>query len=122
MKNKKDNDFADRRGAAADAKAARLNAHRVAQEAAEPNRLARQEERLAIAAARDERQEERARVKREKEERTALDQVEADATANAEETAQDEAQKDSATRDADDEAAQKAERDRRYANRKARKR
>ena len=54
MKNRKDNDFTDRRSAAADAKAARLEAHRAAREAAEPTRLARQEERMALAAARDE--------------------------------------------------------------------
>jgi len=122
MKNKKDNDFADRRSAAADAKAARLDAHRVAKETAEPNRLARQEERLAVAAARNERQAERARIKLEEQERAALDKVETDAATKAEEAARNKAEQKSRSRDADDEAARKAERDRRYANRKARQR
>lgn len=122
MKNKKDNDFADRRNAAADAKAARLKAHRVAKETAEPNSLARQEERLAVAEARDERQAERARIKLEEQERAALDKAEAGAAIKAEEAARNEAEQESRSRDAEDEAARKAERDRRYANRKARQR
>ncbi len=122
MKNKKDNDFADRRSAAADAKAARLDAHRVAKKSAEPTRLARQEERLAVAAARDERQAERARIKLEEQERAALEKVAADAAAEAEEAARAEAEKKRSSCDAEDEAARKAERDRRYANRKARQR
>ena len=61
----KTNDLADRRGAAADAKAALLRAYRATREAAEPTRIARQEELLAIAAARDARHEERDRLKSE---------------------------------------------------------
>jgi len=122
MKSKKDDDFAERRSAAADAKAALLNAHRAAKVAAEPNRLARQEERLAVAAARDERQAERARLKLEEQERAALDQVEAEAAAKADEAAREKVQQDRVSRDAEDKAAKKAERDRRYANRKARQR
>jgi hypothetical protein len=122
MRNKKDNDFGDRRGAAAAAKAARLDAHRVAKEAAEPDRLARQEERLAVAAAREERQAERARIMREDEERADQRQMEADAASNVEAAARDKVEQDLNSRNVDDEAAQKAERDRRYANRKARQR
>jgi hypothetical protein len=122
MRNKKDDDFAERRSAAANAKAALLDAHRAAKVAAEPNRLARQEERLAVAAARDERQTERARNKLEEQERAALDQAATEAAASADEAAREKVQQDSISRDAEDKAAQKAERDRRYANRKARQR
>ena len=122
MRNKRDDDFTNRRSAASDAKADRLEAHRNAKEAAEPNRIARQEERLAVAAARDQRQAERARIILEQDERAALEQVKVDAAAKADDAAREKAQQDRSSRDADDEAAQKTERDRRYANRKARKR
>lgn len=122
MRNKNENDFADRRRAAADAKAARLEAHRVAKEAAEPNRLARQEERMAVAAARDERHAERARIKLEEQEPSAEIQVAADAAVKAEDAAREKVQQDSVARDAENKAAQKAERDRRYADRRARQR
>ncbi len=125
MKNPKGDDFADRRGAAADAKAARLKAHRAALDAAEPTRLARQEERVAVAAARDERSAERERTRLEEQESAdaeAAAQAAADAAAKtaAETPAKD--QNDRKAEVGDNEAAKKAERDRRYAERKARKR
>jgi hypothetical protein len=55
MRNIKDNDLAGRRSAAADAKSARLQAHRAAKEADEPSRIARQEERVLAAAAKEQR-------------------------------------------------------------------
>ena len=122
MRNPKENDFTGRRSDAADAKAALLQAHRAAKEAAEPTRLARQEERQAVAAAREERRAERTRMKLEEQERVRSDALAADATAKAEAETREEARNDRASRVVEDEAAQKAERDRRYANRKARKR
>ena len=77
---------------------------------------------MAVAAARDERQAERAKAKLEEQERAAHDQVATDAAAKAEETARGKAQQDRISRDTEAKAAQKAERDRRYANRKARQR
>lgn len=124
LKNRRDNDLADRRSAAAESKAALLQAHRDAQQAAEPTRLARQDERLAVAAARDERRAERERAKIEEQERVdaeaARQQAEADAAAGAEARARQKVENDMISRVVRDEAARKAERDRRYANRKAR--
>lgn len=125
MKNPKDNNFADRLGTAADAKAARLKAHLAARDAAEPTRLARQEERVAVAAARDERSAERERTKLEEQERVeaeAAAQAAADAAARTAAEAAAKGQNDRNADAVDDEAAKKAERDRRYAERKARKR
>ncbi len=125
LKNNRDNDLADRRSAAAESKAALLQAHRAAKEAAEPTRLARQEERLAVARARDERRAERERAKNEEQERVeaeaARQQAAADAAAGAEARARQQVENDMISRVVRDEAARKAERDRRYANRKARK-
>jgi hypothetical protein len=122
MKNPKENDFNGRRSAAADAKAALLQSHRAAKEAAEPTRVARQEERLATAAAKEARQTERARIKLEEQERIQTDALAADVAAKAEVEMREKVQKDRNSRVVDDEATQKTERDRRYANRKARKR
>lgn len=126
MKNLKDNDHTSRRSTAADAKAAMLKAHRDAIAAAEPTRLARQQERLALAEAKAERQAERERVKQEERARleaaAALEQEQAEARAAAEAKAREEAKKDGISRAIKDEAALKAERDRRYANRKSRQR
>jgi hypothetical protein len=122
MKNPKENDFNGRRSAAADAKAALLQSHRAAKEAAEPTRVARQEERLATAAAKEARQTERARIKLEEQERIQTDALVADVAAKAEVEMREKVQKDRNSRVVDDEATQKTERDRRYANRKARKR
>ena len=129
MRTTKTNDLADRRSAAADAKAALLRAYRATREAAEPTRLARQEELVAIAAARDERREERDRLKAETKARQEEQaRVEAEEAAYHEAAAVAARAKIEAREKADsliaqvikDEAARKADRDRRYANRKAR--
>jgi hypothetical protein len=126
LKNSKGNELSDRRSAAADAKASLLQRYRAAKEAAEPTRLARQAERLAVAAAREERRAERKRVMLEDQERlrreAAERQAAADAAVNAEVEARRAADRNRVTRVIEDEAARKAERDRRYANRKARQR
>lgn len=126
MKHSKDNDLSDRRSAAADAKATLLQGYRAAKEAAEPTRLARQAERLAVATAREERRDERERVRLEERERVhneaAERQAAADAAVNAEVEARKAADRNRVSRVIEDEAARKAERDRRYANRKARQR
>jgi hypothetical protein len=126
MKNLKDNDHTSRRNTAAEAKAAQLKAHRDAIAAAEPTRLARQQERMALAEAKAERQAERERLKQEEQAladaAAALEQEQAAAQAEAEAKAREDAKKDGISRAIQDEAAQKAERDRRYANRKSRQR
>lgn len=131
MRTAKSNDLADRRTAAADAKAALLRAYKATRAAAEPTRVARQEELMAIAAARDERREERDRVKAEtraqqqEQARIAAEEAAyheaAAVAARAEAEAKDRAD-NMIARVINDEAARKAERDRRYANRKARQR
>ncbi len=129
MRNVKDNDLADRRSAAADAKAALLRAYRITKDAAEPTRLARQAERLAVATARDKRHEERDRLKLEEQERQQeqerlrAEAAEYQAAANVAARAKIEAQERTdnlIARVIKDEAARKAKRDQRYANRKAR--
>ena len=127
MLNTKTNDLSERRGAAADAKAALLQSYRANMAAGEPTRLARQEERRAIAAARDERHAERDRLKREEREeeqrrieaKAAEHQAAADALAQAERERRERVN-GLIARVIKDEAARKAERDRRYADRKAR--
>ncbi|NGO64869.1 hypothetical protein G6N76_14455 [Rhizobium daejeonense] len=124
MRNMRNNDLSDRRSSAADAKAALLQAYRAAKAAAEPTHLARQAERVAIAAAREERRAERERVKIEERERIRAEAEEREAAiaaaARAEIDAREAAEKNRISRVLEDEAARKAERDRRYANRKAR--
>ena len=129
LRKAKDNDLADRRTAAADAKAALLRKHQATKDAAEPTRLARQAERLAVATARDERHQERDRLKleelaRQKEqERIQAEAAEYQTSANVAARAQAEAREKTdnmIARVISDEAARKAERDQRYANRKAR--
>lgn len=129
MRRSKSNDLADRRSAAADSKAALLRAYRAKIEAAEPTRLARQAELVALATAREERRAERDRIKSEELEREQeQERVRAEAAAY-EEAANVAARAEAKARERDDsmiarvvkdEAARKAERDRRYANRKAR--
>ncbi|MCQ1854528.1 DUF6481 family protein [Neorhizobium galegae] len=53
MKNLENNELVDRRAAAVDARNALLNAYRAAQTADEPAKIARLEDRAAIASARD---------------------------------------------------------------------
>lgn len=106
--------------------AAQIQAHRAAREAAEPTRIERQEEQREIAAARDTR---RARLEQAKLEESDRAQAAAaehhaatDAAAEAAAKADEQAANDLASQVAEDEAAKKAERDRRYAERKAKKR
>lgn len=129
MINTRTNDLSDRRSAAANAKAALLQSYRATREAAEPTRIARQEERRALAKARDERNAERDRTRHEERQKqlelkrleaeTARQLAAADAAATIE-LARHETSGTPAVRVIKDEAARKAERDLRYANRKAR--
>ncbi|WP_075291441.1 DUF6481 family protein [Pararhizobium arenae] len=124
MRDLRNNVLADRRSAAADAKAALLEAYRAAKKSAEPTRLARQAERISLVEAREARRAERDRVKLE--ERTRLEAKASEESAAAEAAAlaiteaRQKAQDASIARVIEDEAARKAERDRRYAARKAR--
>lgn len=126
MKFSRDNGLSERRGTATDAKAAQLAAFRAAREAALPNLEARQAERVAIAEARNQRRAERedmkaaeqAAIKAAAEEREAA----AELAARAEADARALAENSRISRVVEDEAARKAERDRRYAARKARQR
>ncbi|WP_026784062.1 DUF6481 family protein [Pleomorphomonas koreensis] len=124
MRAVKNQDLNDRRSAASDARAAQLQAYRAAIEAAAPTREAKQAERLAIAEARDARRATRERVKLEEQNRIAAEAAEREAViaaaARAEAEARELANKTRIARVLEDEAARKAERDRRYANRKAR--
>lgn len=121
------NDLLDRRSAAADAKAALLQSYRARMAADEPTRLARLEERRVVAVAREERRAQRDRLKREAhaqeqrrvEAEAAEQRAAADAVAEAEK-ARRETVDSLIARAVKDEAQRKAERDRRYANRKAR--
>lgn len=131
LKTPKRTDLADRRSTAAEAKAAQLAAYRAKMEADEPARLARQQELAAIAEARAARQEERDRLKAEarrqqqEEKRLAAEAAAFNDAANVAARAQAEAQQKTdsmISRVVQDEAARKAERDRRYAARKARQR
>ncbi|NEI72470.1 hypothetical protein GR212_23110 [Rhizobium lusitanum] len=121
MKNARNNELADRRMASADAKTALLSAYRSAKTAAEPTSLARQGERIAVAAAREERRLERERVKLAESERLVTEAAEQLEAVAAKARAETEArEKNRIAHVIEDEAARKAERDRRYANRKAR--
>jgi len=125
LKATRDNDLSDRRKAATDAKKALLETYRAAKTAAEPTLLAKQAERAAVAEAREQRRAERDRQKIEERERELAEAAErtaaAEAGARAEAEAREAADKQRIARVIEDEAARKAERDRRYANRKARK-
>ena len=124
MRHARNNDLSDRRKAAADAKSALLNAYRTAKETAEPQLAAKQAERQAIAAAREERRAERERLKTAEEARVRAEAAElqaaSDAAARAELEAREMADKERIARVIEDEAARKAKRDQRYAARKAR--
>lgn len=119
---KRDNELNDRRKGASDAKAALLEKFRAAQN--DPDREAKQAERLAVATAREERHAERERLKAEEQQR--LQRLEAERLAEMEAAARAEAEEREAadklriSRVIEDEAARKAERDRKYAARKAR--
>jgi hypothetical protein len=124
LKNARDHQLSERRTAAADAKAALLNAYRAAQVTNAPAKAARDAERALITAAREERRLERDRLKLEEQERAAREEAEREAAlqaeALAEATARDAAETARVSRVIEDEAARKAARDQRYANRKAR--
>lgn len=116
------NEFADRRKAAAEAKQLLLKKFEKAPKPTDPEVQAKRAEREAIAAARAARQAERERVKQEERDRQL---AEAAAVAEAAEAAAKALQAESSNRIARviaDEAERKAERDRRYAARKARQR
>jgi Family of unknown function (DUF6481) len=122
VKKKRDTDLVDRLTLAANAKKALLENYKaVKQDPQLANKLA---ERKAVADAREMRHAERARLAAEEKQR----QIEAEQAALAEKAAMEQAEA-IAREEADrrriaqvieDEAARKAERDRRYANRKAR--
>lgn len=124
MRHARNNELTDRRSAASDAKASLLTAYRAAKTAAEPSQAVRQADRIALVEARDARRAERERLK--VEERTRLEVLAAQeqaaiaAAATAEIEARQSAENARISRVVEDEAVRKAERDRRYAARKAR--
>ncbi|WP_219745709.1 DUF6481 family protein [Rhizobium populisoli] len=124
MRHARTNELTDRRSATADAKAALLTAYKAAKTAAEPSQAARQAERILLVEAREARRAERELLKLE--ERTRLEtfaaraQAAIEAAAAAEIKARQSADNARISRVVEDEAARKAERDRRYAARKAR--
>lgn len=124
MRHARNNELTDRRSAAADAKAALLIAYRSAKKAAEPSRSARQAERISLVEAREARRAERERLKHEEQTRivtlAAQEQAVIEAAAVAEIEARNSAENARISRVVQDEAARKAERDRRYAARKSR--
>lgn len=122
MRNNKDDDHASRRNSASDAKAALLEAHKTGKAAAETSRLAREEAKIPAAEARAERQAEKARMQLEEQQRIEAEAAAAEAAARAEDDAREQAEKDMVSRVVKDQAELKAERDRRYAARKAKKR
>lgn len=124
MRHSRNNELTDRRSAAADAKAALLTEYRAAKTAAEPSQAARQADRISLVEAREARRAERERLK--VEERTRLEtlavqkQEAIKAAAAAELEARQLAENIRISRVVEEEAVHKAERDRRYAARKAR--
>ena len=131
VRNTKLNDIADRRAAALNAKAALLQSYRASMEAAEPTRVARQQEKLELAAAREKRREDReqlkaqARAQQEEQAKVAAEAAAAEEAAAVAAEAEDKARHNTDSliaRVVRDDAARKAERDRRYATRKARQR
>jgi hypothetical protein len=117
MKGFKEKTFGDRISAAATARQAALDRFRARPAADDPEVIKRREERMAIAAARATREAERRLVK------------EAEAAARAEQEAKDKVEREArerreaiekVIRDASEAAERKAERDARYAARKAR--
>ncbi len=119
MKQSKGSDLVDRRKAAAEAKLQMLKKFKAAPKPDDPEVVAKREERKAIAEAREARRVERERVKRETVEREAAEKA---AKIAAEEEARNRALKSAADSIAVRDAERKAERDRKYAARKARQR
>lgn len=124
MKKVRNSDLSDRLSASSAAKQALLKAHAAAKDAAEPTRLAKLAERAAVAAARDERRAALEKAKLAERERAAAEAAEQQAAidnaAKAEIEAREQAENNRIARVISDEAERKAERDRRYAARKAR--
>ena len=124
MKNVRQNELADRRSAAADAKASLLKAYQAARTVAAPLQAAKQAERASLIEAREARRVERDRLKHEErvlhETKAAEEQAVAEHAATADARARASAENTRIARVIEDEAARKAERDKRYANRKAR--
>lgn len=120
MRNARHTELHDRRGTAAEAKAALLEAYRAANKAAEPLREARQQERIEIAEAREARRALREQARLDEQARLAAEIRDRDAAIAAEAEAREQADNRRIARVLDDEAMRKAMRDQRYANRKAR--
>lgn len=124
MGHARNNELTDRRSAAADAKASLLTAYRAAKKAAEPLQSTRQAERISLVEAREARRAERERLQNEERSRVetlaAQEQAAIEAVAAAEVEARESAENARISRVVEDEADRKAERDRRYAARKAR--
>jgi hypothetical protein len=126
LKHQKNQDLNDRRNGAAAARKALLDNYRTARETGAAALAEKLAEREAIAAARDERRAERDRVKAEERDRERLAEearlAEIAAAARQETEAREAAENERIARVVGDEATRKAERDRRYAARKARQR
>ena len=124
MRNTKKTELFDRRVTAAEAKAALLQAYRAANQAAEPLREARQQERILLAEARETRQALREQAKLADQLRLEAEVRDRDAAiaaaANADADARERADNNRIARVLDDEAMRKVMRDQRYANRKSR--
>ncbi|WP_007754807.1 DUF6481 family protein [Rhizobium sp. CF080] len=124
MRHPNDNSFAERRKTAADAKRELLAKFASAPKLSDPAMQERRAEREAVAAAREARRAEREAQKAAENERQLREAAELAAAAEAHEKAAAEARQaetnDRVARVVADEAARKAERDRRYAARKAR--
>ncbi|WP_093003985.1 DUF6481 family protein [Rhizobium sp. NFR07] len=124
MRNFGNTELAERRSAAAHAKALLLAAYQVAMTANDPIRDAKHAERTALVQARDLRRVERDRLKVEERNRRDADAAEKQAAIEAVALAETEeraiAESARMRRVGEDDAARKAARDRRYANRKGR--
>ena len=124
LRHARNNELTDRRSAAAEAKESLLTAYRAAKTAAEPLQAARQAERISLAEAREARRSERERLKHDERPRVetlaAQEQAAIEAAAVVEIEVRKSAENARISRVVQDEATRKAERDRRYAARKAR--
>ncbi|MCO5733110.1 DUF6481 family protein [Rhizobium sp. SSA_523] len=124
MRHASDNGFAERRKSSAEARQALLAKFASAPKADDPALQERRAARAAVAAAREARRNEREAMKAAENERILAEAAALTAAAEADEKAAAEARQqeinDRVSRVVADEAARKAERDRRYAARKAR--
>jgi hypothetical protein len=115
----KRNDFNDRRETAQSAKQAMLERFKARPPADDPELLAKQAERAAVAEARQKRRAEREAIRKAEEERIAAEKL---ATELAELQRKEEDARRRAEAEALQDAARKAQRDLRYATRKSKKR